>query len=167
MYFYFSLPKTAKGVTINYDTEAKGADWTNVAIDPVYWAGVIENSYLPFFAPYSKIVTPEQLIREGVVAAQIRDIPTAQGGAFLNSWRDYRLMKLGATADQLPDGAQSGTGLYDPNGPFAAKIQAVEAEAALREIPIYRNGYLAAGVILGVTVLTIWGVRKMLKKGKK
>lgn len=167
MYFYFSLPKTAKGVTINYDTEAKGADWTNVDIDPVYWAGVIENSYLPFFAPYAKIIPPEQVIREGVIAAQIRDIPTAAGGALLNAWRDYRLMKLGATADQLPDGAQSGTGLYDDFAWYAPKIKEVEAQAALREIPIYRNGYLAAGVILGVTVLTIWGVRKMLKKGKK
>lgn len=167
MYFYWNLPKTAKGATINYDKDAKGADWTNVDIDPVYWANVIETSYLPFFTPYAKMIPPEQVIREGIIAAQIRDIPTAAGGALLNAWRDYRLVKLGATPSQLPDGAGSGSGLYDDSAWYASKIKEVEAQAALREYPIYRNGYLAAGVILGVAVLTVWGVRKMMKKGKK
>ena len=174
MYFYFKKPKTASGTTIDFDIgDATANIISEFAEYPdeatlIFWANHIESTYGADFLPFSAKFSPKDFIREGLLAATISVSRSANiTGDILDQWRDYKLLELGVKPDNLPGGALSGTGLYNPAGPVSGFIPNIASLSKKYKYPIWRNGYVAAGGFIALIGATILASRLFIKKGKK
>jgi hypothetical protein len=154
MDLYWKLPKTASGkIRVKFTRSVLKNDKGAV----LYWAGVLEEQYIPLMTQFIKNKSANELLNEGMAIAD-KPYNETNGDNYWNVWQNSLLKENGVADADLPD-----PGL--PTDDQVKVMKDILAQAKYYTWYEYAWNWVGLAGTALISAVLIWAV-KHSKKGK-